>query len=263
MMVKVANSGHEPIGGFKEYPVEIIVSDANKPPTCTSASEVVISADSGPISIPNFLINGSVGSNEQWQNLIVRIVPALTDRAMFAGSDGPTVDSSGTLLLETKVGSYGTVILSAICLDDGGTQGGGSNTSEPMQMTLRVLPHPTVGCVSPAILPVTSHAGTVLTITGQHFGGQQSRGYFTDDASAYYKHVQVFLGGVPCLITKYVSDTELICTGVEDGHGANDVEVRVQDPFFVSKMATSKAVGTNGSKSHTTRSLYPLSTWAD
>eukprot|EP00277_Geminigera_cryophila_P032851 CAMPEP_0173122162 /NCGR_PEP_ID=MMETSP1102-20130122/53927_1 /TAXON_ID=49646 /ORGANISM="Geminigera sp., Strain Caron Lab Isolate" /LENGTH=436 /DNA_ID=CAMNT_0014029327 /DNA_START=18 /DNA_END=1326 /DNA_ORIENTATION=- len=255
MIIRAVNGGEEPVGGFMEYQASVVISDANEPPTCTFASEVAIFGDLGPILIPNFLINGSVGNNEGWQNLIVQITPKSTDRGIFAGSDGPTVDSSGSLLFETKAGSYGSVIMSVVCLDDGGTRGGGSNTSQPTLITLHVLPRPTVSVVSPAILPVTSDSSAVLTITGQHFGGRQSRGYVSENASVHSNHVQALLDGIPCRNTRYISDTELLCTGVEDGQGVHDVEVRIADPFFVNKMATSKV---EANKSNSTTIAYPV-----
>lgn len=200
MIIRAVNGGEEPVGGFMEYQASVVISDANEPPTCTFASEVAIFGDLGTILIPNFLINSSVANNEVWQNLIVQITPKSTDRGIFAGSDGPTVDSSGRLLFETKAGSYGSVIMSVVCLDDGGTRGGGSNTSQPTLITLHVLPRPTVSVVSPAILPVTPDSSAVLTITGQHFGGRQSRGYVPENESVHSNHVQALLDGIPCRI---------------------------------------------------------------
>ena len=57
-------------GGFQKYPVEIVMVDYNESPTCTVASEIVVLSDLGPMRIPHFLINSSVGLNEEWQNLI-------------------------------------------------------------------------------------------------------------------------------------------------------------------------------------------------
>ena len=133
-------------------------------------------SDSGPLQLPNFLIKASVGANEDWQNLIVRIVPDVLDRTMFVGSQAPTVDPTGTLLFETAAGAHGTLVLTVLCIDDGGSQGNGSDTSEPMLTTLRVLPRPMIDCVSPAILAASAQTTATLTISGQHFGGHASRG---------------------------------------------------------------------------------------
>ena len=46
----------------------------------------------------------------------------------------------------------------------------------------------------------------------------------------------MLLDGVPCQTTTYVSDSELLCLGVEAGQGVHDVQVRVVDPFFVEQM---------------------------
>ena len=164
MVVLADNGGPEPAGGFRTYPAEIGILDANMPPTCTVADEIVVIADSGPLIIPDYLLSSSVGINEEWQKLIVRITPELTDRPMFAGSEGPTVDSSGAILFETAAGSYGVITLSVICLDDGGMLGGGSDTSERMHTVLRVLPRPAVACVKPALLPVTAFTAAVAYV---------------------------------------------------------------------------------------------------
>ena len=59
-------------------------------------------------------IEASVGANEDWQNLIVRIVPDVLDRTMFVGSQAPTVDPTGTLLFETAAGAHGTLVLTVL-----------------------------------------------------------------------------------------------------------------------------------------------------
>jgi hypothetical protein len=248
--VKVFNSGPvqpDARGGFQKYPVEIVIVDYNEPPTCTVASEIVVLSDLGPLRIPNFLINSSVGLNEEWQNLIIIITLRPIDRQIFVGSEGPTVDSSGALLLETSPGSYGTVTLSVVCHDDGV---GGSNTSNPILSSLRILPRPELACVSPPVLSEMSNHAAVLTITGQHFGGFESRGYFSDE-SGYSRHVQVLLGGVPCRTTTFLSDSELLCVGVAAGQGLHNVQVQISDPYFVEKTVESKAKGENGTRGAT------------
>jgi hypothetical protein len=100
-----------------------------------------------------------------------------------------------------------------------------------------------VACVKPALLPVTAYAGATLTVSGQHFGGPISRGYFSADGSVYASHVQVLLGGVPCRATQHISDTELLCSGVEAGHGLHDVQVVITDPFWSQKKAAVNAQG--------------------
>lgn len=64
MVVKAVNNEPDPDGGFQDYPVKIIIKDANEPPKCTVASEIVVLQDSGPIVIPHFLISGSAGRLE-------------------------------------------------------------------------------------------------------------------------------------------------------------------------------------------------------
>jgi hypothetical protein len=239
--VRPVNRGPEPAAGFQEVPAEIVIRDANAAPACSVVNEVVVLADSGPVLVPHFLVNWSAGNKEEWQNLIVQVTPLSAERSVFVGSEGPTVDSSGTLLFETARGVHGTVSLSVICLDDGGTQNGGSDMSPAKSTTLRILPRPVVDCVTPAIFPMTSNGSAVLTIVGRHFGSHASRGYFSADNSVYEDHIQVLLDGVRCRTTRYVSDTELLCLGIEAGQGVHDVQVRVADPFFLNRMQNNKS----------------------
>jgi hypothetical protein len=250
MQVSAVNEGQKPAGGFDEFPAEIIIADLNQPPECSIASEVVVLANSGPVVLQHFLLNSSVGANEEWQNLFVRVLPIRVENSLFVGSQLPTVDPSGSLLFETAPDAHGTITLTVFCIDDGGTKGGGSDTSATMETTLRVLPSPVVHCITPGILPITSQASSVLTIRGQHFGGFSSRGYVAA-SEVYARHVQVLVNSVPCHSTVFISDSQLFCRGVDAGQGIQDVQVRIKDPFFPDRSRDNARTMGNVSKSST------------
>ena len=101
MTLRVVNGGPEPAGGFQEAPAEIVIRDANAPPACTVASEIVVLADSGPVLIPRFLIHGSCWGQRRMAEPHRSSNPAVGKSAAYSWDQmSPTVDSNGTLLFE-------------------------------------------------------------------------------------------------------------------------------------------------------------------
>ncbi len=89
-------------------------------------------------------------------------------------------------------------------------------------MVLKIFPLPVVTQVRPRLGHVSGNR--LITVLGQHFGSEYSRGYL----SAEYRGVAVYVGGQRCLGERIVSDEAITCT-VPTGVGTSDVTVNISD----------------------------------
>ena len=145
----------------------------------------------------------------------------------------PHVDQDGVLRLRTARDQHGEVRLSVTARDDGGTAFGGRDVFGPVEMRLRVLPQPRVFAVVPRFGRVAG--ANLVTLHGQFFG-------IREDAPSPETHPnatsstpsrlsrRVSLGGIECLRTTLISDSEIICVAPPGiGGGAAMVELLSDD----------------------------------
>jgi len=224
------NSGPEPLSGFVAVEMLIDILDLNTPPTCSYPAQVILVENRGFSSLHNFSVNISSGpEHERWQHVIHQIEMNIFAPDLF--SSLPVVDAEGTFSFETAVDSFGDAMMTVTCRDNGGGFFGGSDTGVDQKVSLKVFPVPRIFSVNPGIGSVMGN--DAVTLRGQHFGSMASRGYKADA----YDYVQVFVGGIPCGSTKYISDGELICENAPVANGLEDVAVVVNDPFGASAMS--------------------------
>jgi hypothetical protein len=76
--------------------------------------------------------------------------------------------------------------------------------------------------------------GSVITVTGRHFGSEASRGY----RNASYSGLHVIIGNAECQESRFVSDEIVICVGAMAGNGLVDVAVRVSDTFGTNRVVS-------------------------
>jgi hypothetical protein len=108
--------------------------------------------------------------------------------------------------------------------DNGGTKDGGidSTVGDAQVMVVSILPLPVVNKVRPRMGHVSG--GTGITVFGEHFGSEYSRGY----AASQYQGVAVYIGEQRCIGEKIISDGAISCT-VPAGVGTSDVTVNISD----------------------------------
>lgn len=101
---------------------------------------VEVSADSGEHTIPDFTANLSAGpANESEQALTFHLDRVSTDGMTFVSEPSISVEgTSGTLAFEVADGESGEAEFEAVMRDDGGTENGGTDESEPKRFTIRV-----------------------------------------------------------------------------------------------------------------------------
>ena len=232
MEVIPGNTGPQPPEPPMPIEAVIEVADVNSPPTCSFPDALAIVESAGPLTLPRFLTNLSVGpDNERYQHLVFQIEAALFPAELFAAP--PFVTAEGSLMMQTADGRHGSAQLILSCWDSGGVEYGGVNTAGSGPVALRVLPQPKVFSVEPGFSSLSG--GGNLTVRGQHFGSEVSRGYWRSE----YEHVTVFIGREACERTLFVSDSELLCVGVPPGNGVSAVTVSVSDPFATTQFAPS------------------------
>ena len=118
-----------------------IVLDANltpnQPPTFTVGADQTVAEDSAAQTITGWATNISPGApSETAQSLTFQVSNSNT--SLF--SSQPTIDPSGTLTYTTAPDANGVATLTVTLQDDGGTSGGGSDTSTPQTFTIGVTP---------------------------------------------------------------------------------------------------------------------------
>ncbi len=117
----------------------ITVLAVNDPPTFTASDPPVIHEDAGPQVIENWATDFVPGPpNESDQELVGYHVIEVTNEALFA--ELPEVDLDGTLTYTAAADAFGTATFTVVAQDDGGTEHGGRDTSDPQTFTIEILP---------------------------------------------------------------------------------------------------------------------------
>jgi hypothetical protein len=188
----------------------------------------------------------------------------------------PHIDRDGVLRLRTARDQHGEVRLSVTARDDGGTAFGGRDVFGPVEMRLRVLPQPRVFAVVPRFGRVAG--ANLVTLRGQFFGtreGAPSPEAHPNATSSTPSRLsrRVSLGGIECLRTTLISDSEIICAappGIGGGSAmvellsddmtrlpAAPVKMAVDDGLHWGAIPAERAWGTGPSFSSFTSALPP------
>jgi subtilisin-like proprotein convertase family protein len=113
----------------------ITVGNVNDAPTFAVGAAQSLLEDAAPQVVPNFLTNVTAGpANESAQ--AVSFVVTTNNPALFAAA--PAIDSTGTLTYTLAPNANGTATVTVTAKDDGGTAGGGSDTSSPQTFLVTV-----------------------------------------------------------------------------------------------------------------------------
>lgn len=124
-------------GGIDTASVNINVIPVNDAPAFDLRGNLMVPEDAGPQTVSAFATSINVGAaNETGQSLMFLVTS--DNDALF--STLPTIDnSSGELSYTTAVDANGTAILTVVLMDDGGTENGGIDKSDPQTFVISVL----------------------------------------------------------------------------------------------------------------------------
>lgn len=117
--------------------VAITVTPVNDPPSFTSGGDVVVDEDAGPQSL-SWASEIRPGPSDEAAQTVHFEVEVLEHAELF--ETPPAIASDGTLTFLTAEDAYGTATVLALARDDGGTQHGGRDTSEPTTFVITVSP---------------------------------------------------------------------------------------------------------------------------
>ncbi|MCA9194868.1 MAG: cadherin-like domain-containing protein, partial [Planctomycetales bacterium] len=115
----------------------ITVDIPNTAPSFTGGVDVSTNEDSGVVTVAGWATNIKPGpSQEAWQT--VNFIVSTNNDTLFTTL--PTISADGTLSFESAADAFGTATVSVQLHDNGGTVGGGQDTSSTQFFTITVNP---------------------------------------------------------------------------------------------------------------------------
>ena len=199
--VRVRDNGGISNGGVDTSSLQtftVNVSAVNDAPSVAVNTIPTIVEDGGPKSVSGFA-SFNPGPGETGQSLVGYTVSNVSNPAMFAA--GPSVANNGTLTYTPSSNASGSVTFTVTARDNGGTSGGGVDTSAPALATINITnvnDAPTFAAANPAS---NEDAGTVTLAGWAAF----NPGPFEDGQTAEYQvtsttNVALFApGGLPAI----------------------------------------------------------------
>lgn len=110
---------------------------ANQPPTFEAGPDIEANEDALTQTHPEWAKSIQPGSaGEATQN--VRFEVTNKDTALF--SVPPAIDAEGTLTFTPARGAFGSVVVTVVAVDDGGTENGGFDESDPVDFLITIHP---------------------------------------------------------------------------------------------------------------------------
>lgn len=107
----------------------------NNPPSFTIAADPpTVLEDSGPQTVTNFVTDISAGAEDEAGQTVTFNITGNTNPALFSAL--LAVDAAGTLNYTPAADAFGTAAITLVAVDDGGTAGGGNDTSVPRTFTI-------------------------------------------------------------------------------------------------------------------------------
>jgi hypothetical protein len=109
----------------------------NDPPSFRAGPDQAVGEDAGGQTVDGWARDVAAGpANENGQNVVFLV--ADDDASLFAAGGRPRVAPDGTLIYTPAADAHGTASLTVRAHDDGGTTGGGDDTSEALTFTITV-----------------------------------------------------------------------------------------------------------------------------
>ena len=117
--------------------VRVTVTCVNDPPSFVKGPDQVVDEDAGAQAVQNWATNISAGpANESAQTVSFTVLH--NNSPLF--SVPPSLDATGALNYTPAPNAYGTATVTVQLKDDGGTENGGNDTSDPETFTITVNP---------------------------------------------------------------------------------------------------------------------------
>ncbi len=150
-----------PFGSLRSDPATVtVIALPNQPPSFTPGSDVTVPEDAGPQEFIDWATNIQPGSPFESEQTVTFVV-STDNEGLFA--ELPTISPAGTLTFTPAPGLCGVAQVTAMLQDDGGTDNGGQDTSDPAEFTITV--EPVNDCPVPEDQSVIVDAGMAMPIT--------------------------------------------------------------------------------------------------
>jgi len=115
--------------------LSVDVLSVNDAPSFIAGEDVAVAEDAGAISVSNWAIDMLTGpENESEQSFDFE----LTTDADALFSELPAIDGDGTLTFQTARNAEGSVTVTVVAMDDGGTERDGVDTSDGVDFTIAI-----------------------------------------------------------------------------------------------------------------------------
>lgn len=164
--VRVRDSGGTAGGGVDTSAPQtftITINPVNDAPSFTASASIAVGEDQGPQTIGAWA-QFNPGPNESGQTPLAYTISNLTNAALFSAA--PAVGVDGTLSFTTAANASGTASFQVRVRDNGGTAGGGADTSSPQSVTISVAAVNDAPAVSLASIPTIMEDGGPKTVFG-------------------------------------------------------------------------------------------------
>mmetsp|Transcript_11353 Transcript_11353/g.25820 ORF Transcript_11353/g.25820 Transcript_11353/m.25820 type:complete len:2059 (-) Transcript_11353:494-6670(-) len=208
-------------------PLSILLIPRNDPPSFVAPPVIFVIEGSSKQEFPGFVSSLSPGPGLDEAQQLVTCSVQQDSSSLF--DLAPMLLLNSNLVLSVKSGVVGEIGLVVVCEDNGGSEFGGRNRTT-RDTTLFVIARPSISDVSP-LLWISSQlppSAATFTVTGQNFSPQVPS-QLVAPASSQQAAVVVLIGGLPCLSTIIVSDTTLVCRGVQSFGERGWVQVRISE----------------------------------
>ncbi|MGN6671917.1 MAG: Ig-like domain-containing protein, partial [Thermomicrobiales bacterium] len=116
--------------------VAITVSHINQPPSFTRGADQTVLENAGAQTVTGWATNISAGPPDESGQTLTFVVTNNTNAALF--SAGPAIAADGTLTYTPATNANGAATITIVLKDNGGTVGGGQDTSPPQTFVITV-----------------------------------------------------------------------------------------------------------------------------
>jgi len=122
-----------------EHSFTITVNSVNDAPSFTGGDDVTVPEDDGPQTVQGWATDISKGSADESDQVLTFVATGNTNPDLF--DTPPAIDPlTGQLTFTTALNAFGTATITFVLQDDGGTDGGGADTSAPETLVITIEP---------------------------------------------------------------------------------------------------------------------------
>ena len=149
----------------------------NFQPSFTASDPPAALEDAGPQTVSGFATFDAGDPSESGQSVLAYHVSNLSNPELF--SDQPSIDNAGNLTYTAAADAFGSSTFVVTVQDDGGTENGGSDTSDPQTFTLSLTPvndPPSFSLADPISVAEDSGAQSVSDYARDFFAGPLENG---------------------------------------------------------------------------------------